>query len=488
MDTNAHPRLYWKSVLILLVFLFVLAACSSGSGDSAAESGGLTVKLTDIQGTVQVLKPEAGFFADAYLGQVLKVGDQLLTHADSTAKLEFSSGTIVRVTPLTTFVVSRLENSNNFPTAELALEVGEVFVILHGGDLTVKSQEGSATVQGSYMSVKGRLNKLGTFIICLEGNCRAENRVEIVDLIAGQVAEMGGEELPIRPGRMSPKQLERWLELNPEAEEILTAVTETVQAYYGTQTSAAPAEIEEPTSETTEGPNCGPPEGWTIHVVLEGETIESIAQAYGISEAALRMAACLAPDEAGNPGQAIFVPNLPTITPTASNTPVPPQNTPVPPTKTPVPSTKTPKITPTASNTPGPTGTPTTEPTPSDTPTPSSTVDPNTIFPSASGPLSSGITICNQTYTVEVSDIDGIQFVKVQFAVNSTLSAGSPTVILTQNGSIWSGTFAIDTSAASSTDTVSWRFWAQDGLGNDAYHPAGGNFAYTDSLNCSGVK
>lgn len=512
-----HPRLNWKSVLIVLTFLLFLAACSpaAGDGELAVDSDPLTVTLSEIQGTVQVLKPEDGFFADAHQGQVLEVGDQLLTHADGMARLDFSSGTIVRVSPLTTFVVNSLENSNDFPTAELNLEVGEVFVILHGGTLAVNTQEGSATVQGSYMSVKGRLNKLGTFIICLEGNCRAENRVEIVDLIAGQVADIGGESLPIRPGRMSPKQVERWLEINPEAAEILAAVTATVQAHYANQTAAVPPQAANPTRKPSDGPTCGPPDGWTIYVVLEGDTVESIAQAHGISESALRMAACLAADEAVNPGQAIFAPSVATMTPTALNTsapptktavpptktPAPPMKTPVPPTKTPAPiATYTPSVVPTntpiptATYTPSPTSTFTPSPTPTDTATPtptytpSPTVDPSTIFPGASGPLSGGITVCSQTYSVEVSDIDGIQFVKVQFEVNAAVSGSSPIMLLNQNGTTWSGTFAIDTATTPTTDTVNWRFWARDGLGNDAYYPAQGSFAYTDSLNCTGIK
>jgi len=420
-----NPRL----IYILIAILALTSAGCAGTADSTKpETAPLTVTLHEIQGQVQVLKPEDGLFTDVVDGQQLRVNDQLLTYNDGHVKLVFSSGTTVYVSPLTTFIVESLENQDDFPTAKLRLEVGEVWVVLHGGTLAVDTPAGTATVVGSFMSVKGRLNKLGTFITCLEGNCRVENRIEIVDLLSGQLAELNSLDLPIRPGRMNHLHFERWLEIVPEAEQVLAAVTETVQAYYGNAGTPIPTNTPVPTD-----------------------------------------------------------PPLPTspftdtpLPPTATSTPKPPAATATN-TSTPLPTpTATATSVPTHTNTPAPTSTPTATYTPTNTP------DPTTLFTNADGPMSSAISVCNNFYTVDVSDGNGVAFVRVQYSLNAPPKADSSYFLLTQNGSTWSAWLNIDTTSNSGMDTVHWRFWASDELDNDTYFPSSGSFAFIDDVGCNG--
>ncbi len=359
---------------------------------------------------------------------------------------------------------------------------------------------GSANVEGSFMSVKGRLNKLGTFITCLEGNCRVENRVGIAELISGQYAELDGMDLPIRPGRMSPRHIALWLEINPEAEEILAAVTQTVQAYYGDndEATSTPINTLAPLPTATEV-NCGYPDDWNIYIIKEGDTLSSLAQEYGTTEEAILEASCLDAGTAIYPGMVVFLPNTPPATetpvPPATNTPIPPTATPIPPTatntKVVVPATDTETSPPpaTSTNTPVPptstfTPLPTATYTPSNTPTPTATLDPNTYISKAIGPLSGTISTCSNFYSLDVFDNDGVSFVRVQYSLNAPSLDGGNYLDLIQNGSTWSAWLTIDTSSNGGLDHVYWRFWIMDSNGNESFYP-NGSFYYKDYGDCT---
>jgi len=111
---------------------------------------------------------------------------------------------------------------------------------------------------------------------------------------------------------------------------------------------------------------CRPPAGWVIYVIKPGDTLISIAAKYNISYVVLQKANCLASANVIKYGQTLYVPNIPTSTPT--ETTIPPTKTRVPPTL----ATRTPTATPTPTqipltNTPVPTHTPTTVNTPTPT-------------------------------------------------------------------------------------------------------------------------
>ena len=93
---------------------------------------------------------------------------------------------------------------------------------------------------------------------------------------------------------------------------------------------------------------------------------------------------------------------------------------------------------------------------------------------------------CNNKYTVDVSDGDGVAFVRVQYSLNSPPKSDSSYFLLTQNGATWSALLNIDTTSNSGIDTVHWRFWARDELDNDTYFPSNGSFAYIDDEGCNG--
>lgn len=133
-----------------------------------------------------------------------------------------------------------------------------------------------------------------------------------------------------------------------------------------------------------------PPRGWVPYFVRRGDTLSAIGRAYGVSAAQLMAANCLRSDLI-RVGQRLYVPNVPTRTPTLpipSNTPRP-SFTPTLPLITTVPPSTTPAITPpfTPTFTPTFTNVPTTvvPPSPTQTPTPP-TVEPPTPTPTRTLP------------------------------------------------------------------------------------------------------
>ncbi len=132
-----------------------------------------------------------------------------------------------------------------------------------------------------------------------------------------------------------------------------------------------------PTSTPTDTPipppppaptHCIPPAGWKTYIVQPGDTLYHIASLYGLNYRYLQHANCLSNPNKLVAGQTIYVPNLPTITPTPRDTPVP--------TRTPLPPSITPS--PLPSDTPPP---PTTQPQPTETATqePTQTTEPTSL-------------------------------------------------------------------------------------------------------------
>lgn len=99
----------------------------------------------------------------------------------------------------------------------------------------------------------------------------------------------------------------------------------------GTDAESAPSEAASPTSfiptftETvTASPvpptNCPPPPGWTLAMILPGDSLETLAFRYHTTPAALMTANCLVSPYI-LPGYSIYVPSLPTGTPIPCGTP-----------------------------------------------------------------------------------------------------------------------------------------------------------------------
>jgi LysM repeat protein len=125
-----------------------------------------------------------------------------------------------------------------------------------------------------------------------------------------------------------------------------------------------------PTLAATPIPCTGAPAGWVIYIVQPGDTLYHIASLYRITVDQLMTANCLTGTVIYT-GQSMYVPNVPTSTPSGVSATATPSATSGGPTSTNT-TAPTDTATPTASDTPLPTDTP--SPTSTDTPTPTPTL------------------------------------------------------------------------------------------------------------------
>jgi LysM repeat protein len=120
-----------------------------------------------------------------------------------------------------------------------------------------------------------------------------------------------------------------WMPLAVQAGQTLAALAQqyhtSVQALMQancllTQTLVPGTVLYVPPVPTSTLPPCGPPRGWIPYTVQPGDTLYSLAKYYGVTVAQLQQANCLGASTLIVVGQVIYVPNLPTRTPSPGPT------------------------------------------------------------------------------------------------------------------------------------------------------------------------
>lgn len=444
MDTPRRDTIFMLVALLTLTSLVCVGSVGEGdtTGDSNAET--LSAILTEISGTVQVLKEADGFLKDAFDGQKLEVPDQVVTYTDGRVRINFSNGTMMRLSPQSTFTLEAVDATEEGPFTRLKLEAGKLWIILRGGSIEVDTPSGLASVRGSYLMVWVPTNSGETHVQCLEGDCFLGNDGGGMDLVAGQKAFIQGANTPPHMEPMSQEDVDAWLAANPEATEVMPMMTETMAAWTGADLLKVP-------SATSRGPtataaDCGPPPDWVLYTVGDGDTLQWVADLYRVSITALQKANCLGGSEDVFPGQGLFVPNVPTTTPTPTNTATP--------TSTAVPAT----------------------PTPTNSPA---------VFTSAVYPTGT-IATCLNSYSINASDANGIDFVKLYYSTGAAdpKDTGTYHTLSNVGGSTYAGEFYIDTLVKGTT--VKFRFAVWDSAGAKHFYPdaASAPLSYNDGLGC----
>jgi hypothetical protein len=390
-------------------------------------------------------------FEDISEGHLMRVNDELLTHRDARARLDLSNGTIIRVGPLSHFILKNMGQRAEGPFTRLKLEIGELFIILKGGSLDVDTPAGLASVRGSYMSVRVIRDTRETMMTCLEGNCQLGSGGGAVNLVAGQSAVVQNFEAAPAPGNMSHDDVAHWLEFHPEATMVVVPLTPSVETLG--------QEVFTPTSTPTPD-SCPHPEGWTAITIAPGDTFESLAATYVVSAEELASANCMDTSAKLAGGMIIFVPSdAGAATPTALH-----------------------------SATPSATATPTASGTAQPSPTSSTGSGTNAEFLYPSGPINEDAT-CENLFSIDVIDPDGVDYVEVEYSVNDAGFSNSTFARLTyQGGDTYKGFVFINTFANPGTDTVYWRFATADIFNNHQWFPSKGStpFSYSDSRDCGG--
>ncbi len=231
-------------IRFLLITLFLaggafLSACSGKANTSTPSNSAPddTALLSEVSGTVQIKNPGQTAFINASNDDILQVGGIVRTGSDGRVRLNFSSGTIVRVAPNSFFTLASNEPADKGLLTRLLMRAGELWVILNGGEMQIETPSGTASVRGSYMSVWLDPATEDVWVTCLEGWCTAENPAAVMEMIAGQGCTLfsfdpEGNVPPPPPmlRYLTQQEIEKFLANNPEAQQILQAMMATATA------------------------------------------------------------------------------------------------------------------------------------------------------------------------------------------------------------------------------------------------------------------
>jgi hypothetical protein len=240
-----------RNPLALLVSLLLLASACQPTQPAASP---LTGTISEISGTVNVKLAEADEFTPVTAGAILKVNDQIQTGEDGHARIDLSSGTMIRVVPSSLITLQSNEKTNTGLSTKVKLELGRIFIILKGGSVDVETPSGVASVRSSYMMVE--VNPLTQDIIatCLEGHCSASNPAGTQDFTSGQKATLfqydpaTGQYRPPQLENMNEKDFQDWLDANPEAKTVYDEITSELTAKASTATPIPTATPQPPTA------------------------------------------------------------------------------------------------------------------------------------------------------------------------------------------------------------------------------------------------
>lgn len=422
-----------RNCLPLLAVLLLLFSAGCATPTQRTAIAGVTkvpvqsATVGDLAGQVNGRASAEGPLAPVGLGFQLNTGGLVQTGDSSKARLDFSDGTIVRLSANASFILQNVEIADDGSlTTRLQLTVGKLWVSLTGGEIQVETPVGVASVRGSFAIMQYDADNELLLLDCLEGSCTARNEQGLQQL--GNL-----ERLVINPEgslkeKLTAQDVLQFVQDNPESGGLVATLTAAPPATETPTSTGTPTQTALPTgtetapvtptvtASATPAPSLTPTLSATIigtHVVRGGETLNCIGRGYGVFPNAIASANGLGASATLTVGQALRIPavrwvnisagpicppqfvspfpGLATVTATPSATATTTATATM--TATPTPtrtSTATatasalPTATPTITNTPTPTLTFTPTPPPTDTPTPTPTFtftpDPNQYF------------------------------------------------------------------------------------------------------------
>jgi FecR protein len=228
-------------ISLTLVSILLLTACQRKSTSQPTPASSLTATVREITGTVTIQQPGASSFSTASIGTGLQVNGSVKTGDDGRVRLDLSTGTIIRVAPSSLFTLTSNQPGNGSLSTQLNLNAGGIFIILNGGNASVNTPSGVASVRGSYLSVYIDPSTQNIVVTCLEGHCGASNSAGSVDFGTGQEVTLftctAGQCTVPGVGPMTPEEFQYWLDNNPDLLQQLPGLAATMTALVSTQPS-----------------------------------------------------------------------------------------------------------------------------------------------------------------------------------------------------------------------------------------------------------
>ncbi len=272
----------------------------------------------------------------AVAGTTLAVGYQVRTGEDGRAFIEFTEGSRLRLGPNTTITFNFLNPFNDSLLTSVALDRGEVFILLTSGALDVETSLGIGSARASYMSVTYDELTQTLSLSCLQGTCTFTDFF----VPGGWKYEQTG---PVRsePQRMQLADFGFWGVRVPEATQWAFYATEalvqgsaTIPVIATETPTLMPTVTPTPTPEnlaatpspdtvltptpvplpTVAAPTPRPRPTLDIigvHRTLVGENLYCIARAYGVEPRAIGQANDLGNDLLITAGQSLRIPRVP---------------------------------------------------------------------------------------------------------------------------------------------------------------------------------
>ena len=351
-------RLGWLCALTLLAsacqrnFVYLNTPEGNVLGPSATPDRNAIVDTA--QGAVEWRASANAEWATAQEGQVLAQGAEIRTGTNGRATLRLTEGSKIYVGPSTEVVFKLLNPYLDSQLTELDLGRGQLWVLLNGGALDVKTPLGTATARTAYLSLDYQPQGQQLDITCLQGVCgfgtilipsgyklvdaesnTATEPMQLADFgvwgqtvpeatqlaaYATEAVAQGSATMPIMP-TSTPSETPEPSDTPAPTNTVPPTVTNTPvpDQPTATDTPVPPTATPVPPSPTVVFVPTSTPRPFTpippapiigTHTVQGGETIFCIARAYGVLPGAIGQANGLSGQLTVFPGQVLRIPEV----------------------------------------------------------------------------------------------------------------------------------------------------------------------------------
>jgi hypothetical protein len=149
-------RILAVAALSVATLLAVGAPAGAKTASKTSDKPLATLKVT--ASGVTVKKKGASDYAQAKDGQALSQGDSIKTDATGTAEIDYSDGSLTRMSAATIFTLTKLSNERGGRQTQGTLSVGETWnraaKVSETGEFSVKAGGTTAAVEGTAFVVK----------------------------------------------------------------------------------------------------------------------------------------------------------------------------------------------------------------------------------------------------------------------------------------------------------------------------------------------
>src|SRR5271157_514043 len=137
---NESKRLStWKVAIISIAVILVIGIVIIVTLPAGAKNSDLSAKLSEIVGVVEAKTTIQDPYNPVTNGFVLKSQMQLQTKDSSHVRLDLSTGSIVRLGPLTIFSLDPQQTNTQGVISKIELQAGMIWIILKGGTVDVNT-------------------------------------------------------------------------------------------------------------------------------------------------------------------------------------------------------------------------------------------------------------------------------------------------------------------------------------------------------------